>query len=149
MAVWKSFAWTKTNQHSAVVSLFHFRFPSESQHLVLVIQNPLPVEFKCRMQIAYKGAEIQLREITLTFEPKQVLEVDVDVLPVCSGTVEFTGYQLVLMGGYKCFVETAKIAPSALKGWNFYSFALSNITKNSQLGLNFHQILTKVLKVSP
>ena len=69
------------------------------------------------MQIAYKGAEIQLREMTLTFEPKQVLEVDVDVLPVSTGEVEFKGYQLVLMGGYKCFVEVAKIDPSALKGY--------------------------------
>ncbi|XP_075241587.1 trafficking protein particle complex subunit 9-like [Convolutriloba macropyga] len=87
----------------------------ESQHFVMVLYNPLPVKFPCKVQIAYKGAEVQLREIKLDFEPKQQLEVSVDILPVSTGEVEFTGYQLVCFGGYKCFVGVEKIAPKNLK----------------------------------
>ena len=47
---------------------------------------------------------------------KKLLQVSVDILPVASGDVEFTGYQLVALGGYKCFVGVDKIAPNCLKG---------------------------------
>ncbi len=82
----------------------------------MIVRNPLPVQFHCKIQIAYKGAELQLREITLDFEPEQTLHVEVDVLPVSCGEVEFIGYQLVSLGGYRCFVDIANISPLMLKG---------------------------------